>query len=310
MAFECRVECDSVSPDGVRLVTFVVTFPRFILAEVNTHRMLSRNSASSRAVPLWKRIAAVCEDPYVPARFGAEQAGMQAGAWLEGADHDLARDQWLRARNDAVVRAANMLSLEDRRKVIDRLSGLALKLVLAHADGFGPSVSVHKSWLNRLLEPFSWHTAILSATDWNNFFAQRCHKDAQPEFRTIAEMMQGAMKESVPQALTCGQWHLPFVTAEELAEVCAGGEPARERYKLISVGRCARVSYLNHDGARDPEADVKLAQRLMDATPKHASPFEMVATPFVPTDERPRNRGNFFGWLQFRHTIPNESVPG
>jgi thymidylate synthase ThyX len=269
MSFECRVEADSISPDGVRLITFVVTFPRFILAEVNTHRMLSRNSASSRAIPVEKRIAAVKVDPFVPSAFGANQKGMQAGELLE--DQEAARAVWLNEAARAVCGAGALAQL-----------------------------GVHKQLANRLLEPFSWHTAVISATDWANFFALRCHPDAQPEFQTIAGMMREAFIASRPELLRRGEWHLPFTTEAERREHSFD-------WRKISAGRCCRVSYLTHDGKRDPFADLNLAERLIAATPKHASPFEHQATPMTPADVQ---RGNFRGWRQFRHEIPNESTKG
>src|SRR5579872_6997195 len=109
MAFECRVECDSISPEGFRLTTFVVTFPRFILAEWNTHRMLSRNAASSRAIPVEKRIASIEADPFIPEQFGANQKGMQAGSDIE--DQATARAIWSGACVQAVEHARNLATL-------------------------------------------------------------------------------------------------------------------------------------------------------------------------------------------------------
>lgn len=271
MGFECRIEADSVSPDGIRLTTFVVTFPRFILAEVNTHRMLSRNSASSRAIPVEKRIAQIEADPFIPEQFGSAKKGMQAGEALSGEHADLARRWWMEAAAEAILCAKELANQ-----------------------------GVHKQLANRLLEPFAWHTAIISATDWNNFFALRCHPDAQPEFRKIAEMMRDAMAVSVPKPLAWGQWHLPFVSNDDWRYHL-------DDLKLISAGRCCRVSYETHDGKRDIEADIDLAKRLIGSRPAHASPFEHQATPYLPGD---LVRGNFRGWVQFRHEIRGESVPG
>lgn len=278
MGFGCRVECDSVSPDGVRLVTFVVTYPRCIHSELLTHRTLSRNSASSRAIPVERMIRRVEEDPFVPLYFGRNQRGMRDGGALVGPEAELALAEWLAARDDAVRRAKRLAAC-----------------------------GVHKQLANRVVEPWMWITVVVTATDWANFFALRCHPDAEPHFQCIAGMMREAMAASTPQPLEYGQWHLPFVSDEELAEICAGGDAVRQRYKLISVGRCARVSYETHDGRRDPEEDVKLAERLIAATPRHASPFEHVAGP------RRRGeivKGNLRSWRQFRHEIPQESIPG
>lgn len=288
MAFSCRVECDSVSPDGVRLTTFVVEYPRIIHCEIMTHRMLSRNSASSRAVPVEKRIAAVEADPFVPEQFGKNQRGMQAREQLDEANAEAARSVWLLAVREAVASAK-------------ALAGLG----------------VHKQLANRLLEPFSWHTAVITATDWKNFFALRCHPDAQPEFQKIAGMMLEAMAVSKPNLLGHGNWHLPFVDIDTMERADQDDEEHLDvwydRLKLISAGRCARVSYETQDGRRDPAADIALAERLIAATPKHASPLEHQATPIVwppPADAGGLHRGNFRGWRQFRHEVAAESIPG
>lgn len=274
MAFACRVECDSVSPEGIRLTTFVVTYPRIIHAELLTHRSFSRNSASSRAIPVEKMIRMVEEDPYIPSEWGRNQKGMQAGENLSSEQSKVAEAMWRSALARAVSSASHLTDL-----------------------------GVHKQLVNRLLEPFSWITVIITATDWANFFALRCHPDAHPEFQKIARMMWTAMAASTPAKLDWGWWHLPFVDREELAQVCADSTgQTRERHKLISAGRSARVSYLTHDGKRDPQADVDLAQRLIAETPRHASPFEHVATP------KPGRHANFQGWRQFRLDIPGHDV--
>ncbi len=264
MAYACKILLDSLAPCGARLTTFEITFPRIVLAELNTHRLLSRNSASSRAVPVEKRIAMVRADPFVPDAFGSNQKGMQAAAALVGVD-------------GADARAAWMLGAEDACKWARRLA----------------SIGVHKQLANRLLEPFLWHTAVVSATEWDNFFAQRCHPDAQPELRQIAEMMRGAMRANVPTPVRAGRWHLPYVDLTD-----ADGFD----WRRISVARCARVSYLTQDGRRDPSEDLSLFERLLTARPMHASPFEHVAMAL----ERQEHSGNFIGWRQYRKLFAEE----
>jgi hypothetical protein len=266
MSYACRVLADSDCNNGVRLTTLEVSFPRIVLAEFNTHRMLSRNSASSRAIPVEKMLARVLEDPFVPAAWPKNQKGMQAVEDLDDTTAHEARLEWLLARDHAVTRARCLLD-----------------------------VGVHKQIANRLLEPWLWHTVIVTATEWENFFALRCHPAAQPEIRTIAEMMRDAMAASTPRHIPHGAWHLPLVTDDE--------RRTREAdWVKVSVGRCARVSYLTHDGLRDPAADVALCDRL--AASGHMSPMEHVATP----QHRAVFRGNFRGWVQYRKTLPNEEV--
>lgn len=258
------VVADSVSPEGVRVTTIEVTLHRFVLAELNTHRVFSRNSASSRAIPIGKQIARVETDPAMPVEFGANQRGMQAGAPLEGEEEKAAIDAWLRARDAAV----------DAVRVLDDLG-------------------VHKQVANRILEPFMWHTVIVTATDWDGFWHQRCSPLAQPEIRVAAEAMREVFDASTPRAMAAGEWHTPYVRDDEL--------DLDERTKRrISAARCARVSYLTHDGRRDLSADEELYQRLVTADPPHWSPLEHVATP---AGDGEAVLGNLRGWHQLRHRL-------
>lgn len=263
------VVLDSISQQGVRLTTIEVTLHRFVLAELNTHRVFSRNSASSRAIPTAKQLARVLEDPAVPVEFGANQRGMQAGEPLQDAEHKVALDHWLSAR-DAAVAAA--------RRLVD--------------------LGVHKQVVNRLLEPFMWHTVIVTSTEWDGFWQQRCSPLAQPEIRLAAEAMRTAFLASTPQTVAQGDWHTPYVRADE------GFLPPDTR-KRISAARCARVSYLTHEGHSDIAADETLYERLVSADPPHWSPLEHVATPLGSGQAQ---TGNLLGWSQLRHAITDHGA--
>lgn len=259
-----KVVADSYGPHGIRLTTMEVTFHRFVLAEFNTHRMFSRNSASSRAIPVRKQIDRVENDLAFPLLWPKEQKGMQGGEELSADDEAFARSVWMKAR-DAATTWSWLLS----------------------------QLGVHKSVVNRLLEPFMWHTAIVSSTEWDNFWRQRCSPLAQPELRAAAEAMKIAYATSQPKFVDFDEWHLPYVQEDE-----------RDEYPVdvlakISAARCARVSYLTHDGIRDTDKDLELFERLVTAEPPHASPLEHVATPRIP-DGLP---GNFYGWKQLRHEL-------
>lgn len=256
------VVADSVSPAGVRVTTLEVTLHRFVLAELNTHRVFSRNSASSRAIPVRKQMARVVDDPAVPVEFGSNQRGMQAGDPLVGAEHDAALAAWLEARDEAVA-------------AVQRLDELG----------------VHKQVTNRLLEPFMWHTVIITATDWDGFWEQRCSPLAQPEIRVAAEAMRTAFDASTPVEVGLGGWHTPYLREED-------GDLDDETARQVSAARCARVSYLTHDGRRDIDKDLELYERLVTARPPHWSPLEHVATPAEPDTTPP---GNLRGWAQLRH---------
>jgi thymidylate synthase ThyX len=259
--YSARVLLDSVSPAGVRLTTLEVTFPRFVLAEFNTHRMFSRNSASSRAVPTSKLLERVETDPVLPLEWGRNKAGMSADDLLSPEEESQARHVWLSARDGAVARARELVELK-----------------------------VHKQELNRVLEPFLWHTVIVTATEWENFFALRCAPTAQPEIRAAAVRMRDALAAGTPAPVALGAWHVPLVQHDER-------QLPLDLQKKISAARCARVSYLTHEGKREIEKDVALYERLRHD--RHLSPFEHVATPTPDTDFH----ANFRGWVQMRQEI-------
>jgi hypothetical protein len=303
MGFEAKALADSVSPAGHRLTTIEATFPRFVLAEFNTHRVFSRNSASSRAIPVAKQLRRVLDDPYVPIEFGSNKPGMQAGPALTGADRDAAEAEWLRARDDAVRHVLGLITSPENVAAFESLHECLGTAEPSLKEPPAEWLNVHKQVANRLLEPFMWHTVIVSSTTWDNFFNLRCHPDAQPEIRLIATKMRDAVERSVPTRLEPGEWHLPLIGEPEREEASSPEELAK-----ISIGRCARVSYLTHAGTRDLSADVALYERLLESG--HMSPMEHVARPMTEAElERDEWSGNFQGWIAHRKLIPGESNP-
>lgn len=303
MGFDAKVLADSVSPAGHRLTTLEATFPRFVLAEFNTHRVFSRNSASSRAIPVAKQLRRVLDDPYVPIEFGSNKPGMQAGPALTGTARDAAEAEWLAARDDAVRHVLGLITSPEYVASYDDLHACLEAAQGSLKEPPAEWLNVHKQVANRLLEPFMWHTVIVSSTTWSNFFNLRCHPDAQPEIRLIATRMREAFERSVPTRLEPNEWHLPLVGEAEREETSSAEELAK-----VSVGRCARVSYLTHDGTRDLAADVMLYDRLLESG--HMSPMEHVARPMTAAElEESEWSGNFHGWIAHRKLIPGESNP-
>jgi thymidylate synthase ThyX len=249
------VIADSMSPTGKRLTTLSLTYPRFILAELNTHRQLSRNSASSRAIPTKKLIQEIQDNPAMPVFWGRNQSGMQAAEEIALEQKSEAIDQWLLARDSALLWAK-------------KLSEMGL----------------HKQIVNRILEPFMHARTVVTATEWDNFYMLRRHKDAQPEIKSLADAMWAAMQESSPIYMQEGDWHLPYSSMSD----------SRSR----SVARCARVSYCTHEGKETTrEQDAELAQRLRDSG--HWSPFEHQATPKFSNNIT----SNLRGWKQLREIL-------
>lgn len=242
---------------SVRLTTLELEYPRYIHSELMTHRVFSRNAQSSRAIPISRSIANIKETNWFPI-FMRNKSGMAASEPLEGADLIYAKNQWLLAKEDAITRAEYL-----------------------------SSIGVHKQIVNRLLEPFSTIKVILSSTYFSNFFNLRIHPGAQQEIQVLAESMRDALDSSTPSQLDIGQWHLPYIREEER-------DLPIDLLVKVSTARCARVSYLNHDGFRDIDKDLDLHDTLVKEG--HMSPTEHVATPAVSD----RYYGNFRGWIQYR----------
>lgn len=273
---KAEIIADSVGPSGIRLTTFVLTYPRFIHSEFMTHRMISKNAASSRAIPCKKMRRMVLENPAMPISFSQNQAGMQAAGNISVARQLAATAVW-------------------------KLAGI-------FACGFHwilEKLGVHKQHANRVLEPWLHMTTIATATDWDNFFALRCHPAAQPEFQALAIAMHKQYTKSSPVSLRAGEWHLPFVLNIERLEERVEPRPGVPALLIKSVARCARVSYLNHDGGYCPLAkDTELYNRLLGSQPIHASPAEHQAM----ATESTAYSGNLRGWIQYRKTIEGENI--
>lgn len=332
---KAEIIADSLNRFGNRLTTFVVTFPRIVLAELNTHRMFSRNSASSRAIPFKRMLEIVETEPFIPIKWMKEHRGMQGNKYFDGSnmigylpedgkpDVEWLEMNWLKAR-DSAVEQAKILSL----------------------------VGLTKQVCNRLLEPFLYHTAIITSSEWENFFALRAHPDAEIHIADLAQKMLDVYNESEPKQLQAGEWHIPFgdnigvnkpifkreVNPESILEWIPMQEVDgdwvknwRELEKVkIATARCARVSYLNFEGKDDYAADIKLHDQLLSSG--HMSPMEHCARAMTDKEYYSSVRGrvdiidlspdpsklaidindigwsgNFRGFVQYRKTLQNEN---
>jgi thymidylate synthase ThyX len=285
MTISAQVIADSISPAGIRLTTFQLRYPRFIHSELMTHRVFSRNASSSRAIPVERMIADLRRELAQPVFWGSNKPGMQAGAELTGEVLDQVK-AWWREGAEAVI------------PIVEKMVAAGL----------------HKQVANRMLEPWAHINVVVTATDYQNWWALRRHEDAQPEIKVLADAMFEERINSTPRLREPGYWHLPYVRADEcLLDL--------ELQKKISVARCARVSYLTHDGRQTTtEEDIQLYDRLVGSHPLHASPAEHQATPDLELGGAPQNHsdnwsepelhGNFRGWIQLRKTLPGEFTPG
>lgn len=320
--FSSNVIADSVSEAGSRLTTLELTFPRVVAAEFNTHRVIIKNAASSRARPALKVLRDAWDNPYVPTEIGVNQSGMVAGKRLdEGSLRDV-QEQILLHRDRALIGAfEDLLSVSRIRGFLgdiaytslvtdgfkgqedkyDLLEDLYRSVLHEHKLGNNPHnfYNVHKQIVNRYLEPWLWHTVLATATEWDNFVALRTDSDADPAIRQSAEKVVESLNEHTPRLLREGEWHLPFITEEDIAEV--NGDI--RTLKNISAGRSARLSYLTHHNERSVEKDIALSARLYED--RHMSPFEHQARPLAVGEGQD---SSLLGWKQYRKELPHENV--
>lgn len=271
MTITARVVEDSISLDNVRLITVSLEYQNFFHPEVMTHRDKSRNAHSNRAIPSKRLRRWVLDNMATPIHWGTNRPGMVAGAELTGWRLWAAKNLW-------------------------RLMGYVTVMGVWGLEIIG----LHKQISNRPLGPYIHTKVVCTATQWDNMFLLRDANDAQPEFHQLAMVMRDAMNESVPTIRNKGEWHLPYVTLDERSKY------SQMQCIRMSVARCARVSYLTHEGKQpDIAKDDDLYNHLLSSG--HMSPFEHQACP----SEIPTHRsGNFIGWTQYRKCIPNECRDG
>lgn len=288
MASSARVIADSFytrNDVDFRIVTMVIVLYRGVLAEFNTHRMLSRNSASSRAIPVREQLRALARATFFPTSFGTAIPKMNAGPALEGDNLDKAIAVWGDA---AMSQMWYALCLTTSPEYVERewekwcldVNDDFMAFVLDVADRIEdkkhpihrePMLNVTKGLTNRLLEPFLYHEIIVTATEWENFFNLRTDKNAQEEIRTVATQMKEAYEASTPVRLKEGEWHLPFIQDDEKEWAKANPELA---VKAVTA-RCARVSYLAF-GSESKKPDLVKDFALADSLKGngHMSPYE------------------------------------
>lgn len=289
-----KVLADSINEFGSRLTTFEINAPKFIDAQFEKHRMLSSNSSSSRAIPTKKLIEQVRTDTFSPISWRKNQSGMQGYEKVSNVTKTAAKIEWSLAAKEAANSAERMLRQ-----------------------------GIHKQTVNRLLEPYLWQRKVVTATEWDNFFALRLAKDSQPEIHELAKCMKEAMDSSTPTELGVEDYHLPYITLDDW-ELWSLDECSTEDLIKISVARCARCSYNNHDmSPSDVQKDIALYDMLLKS--KHLTPFEHIATPMEGNGRIVEHggvehylnvngvshfdssgyfwSGNFKGWIQYRKMI-------
>ncbi|MFN3927490.1 MAG: FAD-dependent thymidylate synthase [Pseudanabaenaceae cyanobacterium] len=269
---QAKILADSLNQEtGDRLVTFeIANFPKVLLQELNTHRMLSRNAASSRAIPVNKMIERVATHPYIPT-FRENQRGMVGKVLSDREQFEQAVAIYQQALADAIHYA-------------EQLSGM----------------SIHKESVNRLLEPFMTVPVIISGTEWQNFFKLRTAPAATPDFQTVALLLEELYHTHQPTPLKAGEIHGIFseFIPEEL--------PVIDRLKVMSA-RAARISYKNHgSNVMDINKDLELAENLIKDG--HLSPLEHVGWALNKQQCLWLDTRNYQGFLSFRAYLETSTV--
>lgn len=295
---------DSINRQGNRFITYELEYPRFILAEVNTHCMLEKNTASSRAIPVETMLAQIAANPAMPISWGENNPGMVSRVELDESRAAAAKSVWIAAIQTAISFAR----------------------VIGAKDG----INAHKQISNRLTEAGQMSKTVMSGTEWENFFWLRNHPDAQPEFQELARCMFEAKTQSVPILLEPGEWHLPYVEFVDGKYFSGDIEIPLETAKKISASCCAQVSYRKlNDSIEQAEKVFGMLNLESEDKPAHASPICHQGTPMQACDypdlNNPENpatwedgithmrrdfslwSGKLQGWIQYRQTFVNEA---
>lgn len=289
---------DSISPNGKRIITYELEYHRYVHSEFMTHRVFSRNAASSRAIPIERMHETIRKNPAKPIVWQKNQAGMQSSVNLEGSELKWAMDCWDAAIEDSIFNSVKLME-----------------------------AGLHKQWANRGTEAYQMMKTVMTTTEDVNWEELRDHKDAQPEIHELARCMKEAKEISKPFPLYPGEWHVPYVERTrdyKLGPVVyrdsTGCALSPESALMISASCCAQVSYRKSDDTFSKAQAI--FDRLINSRPQHASPIEHQATPmqsdiaifnFNPIGWEKGithvNRagyfgsGNFYGWIQHRQLL-------
>lgn len=287
MTISAKVIADSKSAtSGQRITTFELEYPRFIHSEFMTHRLFSRNAASSRAIPVKRAIEIIKENTAMPIHWGKNQPGMSAKEEC----------------NEIIALKHQRLTKEQAWNQIRNSS-------LEMASAFD-AAGYHKQIVNRMLEPYTHIKVIVTATEYDNFFWLRNHPDAQPEIHELAARATEALNNSTPVSLDVGAWHVPYY-GEGFWD--NHEDASLEDAIAISASCCAQVSYRRLDDSLEKARDIY--QKLVYSMPPHFSPMEHQATPMPKVagfevagtthlDASGKYwSGNFCNWIQNRQLM-------
>lgn len=271
---------------GKEIITFELEFPRIVLAEFNTHNALSKNSSSSRAIPVLTMLEQVRKSPSMPIRFGAANKGMQdAGEHndLVIVSNELAESWGGMYPDDAWYYAANQ----------------AADLAQAfHEAGYAKQIC------NRLIEPFQRMKVVMTATELANFLWLRDHQAADPTIEALAKEIKRAYINSEAVELDVGDWHVPYFGGEGVGYWLKGCGIDLQEALDISASCAAQASYRKLDDSLEKAKSVveRLNLGVDINEPMHVSPTEHQATPIAET------KGCFGGSYEDATIFPQTEV--
>lgn len=322
--YNCKIVADSINTFGNRITTFELTYPRIVHAELMTHRLFSRNAASSRAIPVRKMIESVKNNMFTPLAIQKAHKGMQGTDYFEGVELEKAKQLWIESAELAIQQAEKM-------------------------EKFG----ISKQIVNRVVEPYQYYQVLVTATEWDNFFELRCPKyyyepenkyfkskkdysnywfecfgsgieeviegnptiwwlkinksQAEIHIQAIAELMWDEINSSTPKQLKAGEWHIPNLGHEwddyallnlvSTPEWLSSGKKLIDEKIKVAAAHCAKISYDNFGTKIDYEADIRLHDRLL--AERHMSPMEHCAV--CKNDNT--WYANFKGWQSYRNIL-------
>ena len=283
---------------GDEIITYRLTYPRIILAQLNTYKQITKITASSRAQPFNKVVEVIENDPFIPMAYQKTHKGMQGTEYFTDEEEIRQRDlEWLTARDRAVEQAKKLTELE-----------------------------VTKQLTNRLLEPYMWVTQLVTGTReaYEHLFNQRCPEyeiggvkgrskkemglnltdeewltsnkgHAEIHFMDLAEKMYDALRDSKPKELKPGELHIPYLDTPLMTP-----DLLPEDVIKYSCGLTAHTSYTTvGDGTK---MTIEKARGLFDHCLEngHYSVFEMIGKAMSKDElDDPRRRG-FRGFIQLR----------
>jgi hypothetical protein len=281
---------------GTTIWTYELEYPRYIHAEFMTHRMFSRNSASSRAIPVASMHEQIRAANVEFVHYGLNQPGMQSAQELNNDTKNTIRNLWFSARDFCLAISEEM----NRHKA-------------------------HKQLVNRVTEPWMMMKVVMTTTNDANWEWLRNHPDAQPEIHELASVMLAAKNTAEVLPIHCGEWHVPYVhryfdDSDTLCYQSGDTQLTPEQARKVSASCCAQVSYRKNDYS--VEKAEQIYDRLIHSEPVHASPIEHQATPI--TQDMYQNwrgtpgithedwegtlwSGNFHNWIQYRQLVPNNT---